>query len=347
MKTMIRHLLTVLLGAIALVSLNSCEHKDLCYHHDHTVTLNLLFDWRDAPEAEVQGMCVFFYPLDEGLQTRRFDFEDNRGGEINIKAGRYEVVCYNNDTEEVRARNAHDLSLHELYTRDADLFEPVGASAPSRVPRAPEAEEESVAACPEEMWGCCANDVEVEPQGISYVCIPETEKDPWLGENMHTHTENTITLYPHVLTCVYTYEIRNVKNLEYVQSASASLSGMSRSLFVSTEELHRDRVTLPFGATVNRDNNTITGRFITFGHHEENPQPHRMMLYVWATDGNRYAFGTKGEHMNVTDQVHAAPDRRRVHLVIDGLEMPSPISGSEGFEPSADEWSEVETDIFM
>lgn len=334
-------------GVMAMLALCSCEHKGLCYHHDHMVTLKLVFDWKDAPEASPRGMCVFFYPLDEGLQTRRFDFEGAEGGEISIKAGRYEVLCYNNDTEEVLFRNMHDFRLHEAYGREADLFEPVGALAPSRLPRAPEAEDEGIAACPDMMWGCTATDVTVEPQGVSYFCVPEGDKDPWLGENMHTYTENTITLYPHDLTCLYSYEIRNVKNLEYVQTASASLSGMSPSIFLSSEALHRQRATLPVEAKLNRDEHTITGMFLTFGHHEENPEAHRMMLYVWATDGNRYAFGSTGTHMDVTDQVHSAPNRRRVHLIIDGLEMPSPISGEEGFNPSADEWSEVETDIIM
>lgn len=339
--------MSAIVALCALIALGSCEHKELCYHHDHTVTLRLVFDWQDAPEASPRGMCVFFYPLDEGLQIRRFDFEGMTGGEITLSAGRYEVVCYNNDTENMRFRGVHSFGLHEMCGRDADLFEPVGAMAPSRLPRAPEADEESIVACPDELWGCNATEVDVTAQGVSYICVPESDKDPWLGDHMHTYADNTITLYPHVLTCVYSYEIRNVKNIEYVLAASASLSGMAPSLFVASENTGREPSTLPLPASLNRDERTITGMFLTFGHHEENVEAHRMMLYVWATDGNRYAFGSTGDHMNVTEQIHSAPDRRRVHMVIDGLEMPSPITGDEGFSPSADEWTQVETDIIM
>lgn len=40
----------------------SCEHKDLCYHHPHVAVVKLEFDWKNAPQANPEGMCVFFYP---------------------------------------------------------------------------------------------------------------------------------------------------------------------------------------------------------------------------------------------------------------------------------------------
>ena len=33
------------LAVMALV-LASCEHKELCYHHPHTVTIRVEFDWK-------------------------------------------------------------------------------------------------------------------------------------------------------------------------------------------------------------------------------------------------------------------------------------------------------------
>ena len=50
-----------LLAALATV-LCSCEHKELCYHHPHEARIRVVFDWRDAPEANPRGMCVLFYP---------------------------------------------------------------------------------------------------------------------------------------------------------------------------------------------------------------------------------------------------------------------------------------------
>ena len=65
--------------AAAAIALASCEHKELCYHHPHTVTLRVEFDWRDAPEADPDGMCVYFYP-EGGGSGERIDFNNTTGG---------------------------------------------------------------------------------------------------------------------------------------------------------------------------------------------------------------------------------------------------------------------------
>jgi len=78
---------------LLVISLTSCHHKELCLHHPHTVTLKVEFDWRDAPEADPRGMCVFFYTEDGG-EPRRYDFSNRKGGEIHLNVGRYRVLLY-------------------------------------------------------------------------------------------------------------------------------------------------------------------------------------------------------------------------------------------------------------
>lgn len=56
MKTGIR--MTVY--ALLVMILFSCEHKELCFHHPHVVTVRVDFDWKNAPQANPEGMCVFF-----------------------------------------------------------------------------------------------------------------------------------------------------------------------------------------------------------------------------------------------------------------------------------------------
>ncbi len=332
------------------VMLSSCDHKELCYHHRHIVTLHVDFDWRDAPEARPAGMCVFFYPADKSKDWLRFDFSGMHGGEIHVPEGEYRMLCYNNDTSGVLFSGEHDCDEHIGFTREGGLFEPVGISGgPDRAPRAPGAEDERITICPDEMWGCQAFDVKITEQGMSYVHIPLSEKDDWVGKPP-TVTDQLIMLYPHELTCIYTYEILNVKNIGNISSASASISGMSPSLRFIDEELGRECITHPLDAKVEAENGRVTGRFITFGHHEENTPPHRMMLYVWTKDGKKYVYGTKDDHFDVTGQVHRAPDRRRVHLIIDGLDIPEPIEDptpGEGFDPVTDEWQEVKIDVDM
>lgn len=326
---------------LGLLSLCSCVHKDLCLHHPHETIVSLKFDWCNALEADPEGMCVFFYPEDGGA-PRRYDFKGLDGGRLDITVGRYTVLSYNNDTEGVLFDGKHDFTEHKAYTRDGNLFESIfgnGYAPPAQ--RGKGSEDERVVICPDMMWGSIAQEVEITENGISYICSP-TKGEATRVEN----SEHIITLYPSELTSIYTYEIRNVKNLKHATQMCASISGMSGGMNLSTQELHRECVTLPLESSFDRQS-TIYGRFITFGHHEENDAPHRMLLYVWMDDGQKYLFGSEGDRFDVTDQVHNAPDKRRVHLIIDGLDLPQPIENGHGFKPTVDDWEVIYEDIIM
>lgn len=339
--------LCVMALCLCAVGLTSCDHKELCYHHPHIVKLYLEFDWRDAPEANPAGMSVYFYPM-EGTDApvRRIDFTGTGGGEIDIQIGHYRVITYNNDTEVSQFNYTDAFDSHQVFTRAGDLFEAIpGVAAGANAPRPKDTENERVVVTPDEVYGCYAIDVEITETGVSYKCFPFEEKDDWVGKDPIV-TENVITLYPHDYLCVYTYEIRNVSGLDGVTQMCATLSGMSPILLLGDETLHKECVTLPFGAEVHEDGSTIVGSFLTFGHHEENSQPHRMGLYVWMKDGTRYFYGADGGKFDVTDQVHSAPDRRRVHLIIDGLDLPQAFGeGDEDLDASFDDWQEVNVDI--
>lgn len=77
-------------------------------------------------------------------------------------------------------------------------------------------------------------------------------------------------------------------------------------------------------------------------HHEENARPHKMMFYVWYS--NKEKFYTT---FDVTDQVHKAPDRKHVHIIIDNADFPEPLPDEGGFDVEVDDWVEVENDIIM
>lgn len=341
MKRGIFYLLTAV--AMTLI-LSSCDHKDLCFEHPHKVTLRIAFDWRDAPDADATSMHVCFYPADG--KGKSYIFNLGRDGDElhDIEVGRYHLLCYNN-TSVVQSGNTHAFDAHELFTRDGDLLEPALGNGGTRAPRVAGTEDQSVVICPDRMWGNTATDIVIDNLGVSYVHSTEAPGEP--SGNLVTSREYVITLFPHELTCTYTYEIRNVKNLKHATDMCASLSGMAGSLRVSSEEPGRKPVTLPFAAKSDKVS-TITGTFHTFGHHEDNAAPHRMALYVWMDDGKKYAYGLSGDdRFDVTSQVHGAPDRRRVHLVIDGLDLPTPIENGSGFNPSVDDWDVVEEDIIM
>ena len=324
-----------------LAALTSCRHKELCLHHPHTVTLRVEFDWRDAPEADPRGMCVSFYQL-EGKGYYRFDFNNTKGGEIQLRVGKYRAICHNNDTESMLFYNAAGFETYGAYTRESNVLEPIYGNTTNYVPKASGAEEERAVLTPDMMWGCCAFDIEVTDTGVEYTCVPYSQYIRRSGQRM-SREEHVITLYPHELTCIYTYEVRNVKNLKHVSQMCGTLSGMSGMLTFFNEKLDEECVTLPF-ESFSDGVSTVTGKFYTFGHHEDNEEPHKMTFYVVMDDGAKYCF-KDSESLDVTKQVHEAPNPRRVHIVIDGLDLPQPIENGHGFRPVVDDWIVEEYDV--
>ena len=187
------------------------------------------------------------------------------------------------------------------------------------------------------MWGDHAMNVDIRESSLSYWFVRD-------GETVRTIIERDelrLTLMPHEQICRYTYEIRNVKNVGYVTQMSASLSGMSGSVFCASEQLKDEAVTLPFDASFDGQTH-IVGGFHTFGHHPENDERHKLALYVWLNDGSKWLYT-----FDVTGQVDEAPDKRRVHIVIDELSLPEPIGDDSGFQPTVDGWIEEEEEIWM
>ena len=351
-----KYIVSSLLVAVVAIGFASCEHKDLCYHHPHTIKLKVQYDWQYAPDADTEGMCIFFYPVNGGSYYR-FDFnefgteqETGRskpiGGEIEIPAGEYYVITYNNNTEGVQFGGITEYGTHEAYTRNGDLFEPVTSVSTSFIPRAEGTEDERTVITPDMMWGASPKEVITVPEhGSSYIheVIDSSMDGPLL--TIEAEEEVVFTFSPREMVCTYTYEIINVANIDQLTKCCASLSGMAGSMNMGTGDLGEESVTLPLIATPYKNENKIEGAFYTFGHNEANPDPHRMILYVWLKDGQKYYYGGTGDKFNVTSQIHNAPNKRRVHIIIDGLDLPNPIQNGEGFVPSVDDWGDGGTSV--
>lgn len=344
-----RRLLQHIIGCVAILSLlfstTSCEHKDLCYHHPHSVKIIVKFDWSKAPEANPAGMCVYFYPEDGG-EARRFDFSGRNGGEIEINVGNYRAIAYNNDTEAVRYANGA-FETHRLYTREGGILEPMEISGDFRPTLPEEAQDNNVVITPDQVWAASAEMIEITETETHYdhEIITGDMSGPSLKVD-NTGEVVVITFTPEDVMCHYSYEYLNVNHLSSGHKISAVLTGMSGIYYPGLWELHTNCVTLPLEAT-NNGNKHIEGQFLTFGHHLRNTQPHKMVLYVVSADAEgkpiARAFTT-----DVTDQVHNAPNPRRVHIIInDTINLPVPIDGGSGFKPTVDDWDVIEEDIIM
>lgn len=325
------HVWLVLAVTMIIALTTSCEHKELCYLHPHTGTVRVEFDWTESPDADVPTMSVYFYNAESGELVKFGTADADTGMSISLANGTYSVITYNSNSDAVYPGDVDNYYTHYLSTRQGAITEPSAGyndAKTSNVPRVPSASNETVRITADRMWGCAKADIQVQ--------VAEGEVQ-------------TITLTPRELTCTYTYEIRNVKNLSSVMRMNAALTGMSGVLYMSTGMVAEEPVTLPLYSEWNDD--TIYGHFFTFGRNESDDIREFLTLYVWSTDGTQRSYGTTGTDatFDVTDQVENAPDPRNVNIVIDGLELhkSDPTSSDAGYQVTVDGWGDENHDIHM
>lgn len=306
---------------------------------EENVKVRLAYDWRDAPEASADGMCAFFYSIDDAGRYSRFDFPNMVGGEIELPAGKYMIITYNNDTEAVQFASTSDFSGHNAYTRTGSVLEPLYGYG---VVSSTESDtDEPVVIVPDNLWGCSVSIVEVAMTGAYRKYYPYNSR---AGETTTADSVQVITVYPHDMLCHYSYEVRNVKNIDHLSKVSGSLSGMSGKMNISTEEPDDNRVTLAVGGKVDKANGKITGEFLTFGHSATNYAAHKMEFYVVMDNGSKYRIRNR-DNLIVTNQVDSAADRRHVHIIIDGLDLPDDANGEAEFDPTVDSWEVIHEDL--
>lgn len=306
-----------LFALIATLAFSSCEHKELYYGSTHTANVKVIFDWKKAPDAAPKTMSLYLFPGDGG-PVQRYEFTDRTGGIVKIPVGNYNVLCLNSDSELIQLRGISRWETFEAYTGEERMLGSLGIRSGS-VPGADGTGTEKISLAPDMLWSDRAKNIEI-------TLLP---------------AEQAITLYPGESVCSYTVEIRNASNLKYVSDLSGALSGMAGGLLPGPDELTTERVTVPFN-TVSDGISTITGNFLTFGSSPTIGNTNRLVIYAILADGSKWYYT-----YDVTSQVRSAPDKRHVRIVLDGLPLPKPIANGGGFQPSVDDWKNVNVDIPM
>lgn len=301
----------VIISAVMLSVTFSCEHKELCSDHPHVVEVRVVFDWREAPDANPASMSLYLFPVGGG-EVLRYDFTDRSGGIVRVPGGVYGVLCLNSDTENIRYRSTGRRETFRVTTREATF------SSGFAFPIAG-MEDEPVMLPPDMIWG-----------------------DYMVRAELYRRSALTITLKPKVLACRYTVEIRNAENLKYVSGISGVLSGLADGLFAGKAETTDERVTIPFDGLISGDKTVVTGELLTFGQCHSKRNTHHLTVCAVLSDGSEWKHT-----YDVTDQVHTAPDPRNVHILLYGLPVPKPIANGGGFRPDVSEWETEEENIEM
>ena len=103
------------LSMLSAALMASCRQKDLV-SPDEIVRVMVDFNWRNADEAEPEGMTVLFFPADGDSHSWRFDIP-GRGGEVELFPGLYRVLAYNSDLPGVQIANTDNYDTCEATVR--------------------------------------------------------------------------------------------------------------------------------------------------------------------------------------------------------------------------------------
>ena len=307
------------LSLAAMLAVASCDHKELCYDHMHSLLhLQVVFDWAQARTASPASMSFYLFPVDGGRSIRN-EFTNPAGGEIRTTEGCYDALCLNSDTEGIEYRNTEKPETFEITTATTTMLPELTALSlrSDEAPRARGAENERVAAAPEMVW--CDHRA-----GVA------------------VSTENhLLTLSPSAAVGRCSVEIRRAENLAHVRSLSASLSGMAGGFLVGAGTPSAERVTIPFDITKS-DETTLTGSVQTFGHCPSEQTAHMLIVYAVLADGRKWYYT-----YDVTEQIHSAPDQHDIRILLDGLPLPEPAPSSGGLRLSVESWQDVYVNIEM
>lgn len=307
-----------------IVNVNiSCEQKELCYAHNHTSTIRVNFDWRNAPEANPSSMLFYLFPTEEASTIKR-EFIGKDGGFTQALAGiSYVALGFNSDIKNTNFRVSEEQASVEAISKTAANIEKIGISS-SSLPRAEESKSQRMSKEADKLWSASSED---------NIYIPKEEYDKEITYN--------ITLFPQQRYCTYRIKILNIENTDKISpSVAASLSGLAGGVNLTTGEKIEEDVTIPF--SINIKDSSIEGTFLCYGNSINKRESNKLVIYTIMKDGTKWYYV-----YDVTKQIQDAPDPYNVQIILNNLPVPNKMEGDSGLYPSVNDWNIIEIPVGM
>ena len=314
-------ILKVSAGVLLAVGVCGCRHKDMYMEVDEPVKVRVVFDWRNAPDADPQSMALYLYPV-EGGKPLRYIFSGREGGEIHLPFGQYHAICINADnTDWAILKDMDDPQSASVNVGELSSVSPLRSLG------------DVVKAHPEFVDG---ND--------NVMDLPHsTWTTGMLGfDARYDGTDKTLVLCPSDPLCYYTVDIYDVEGLEQREeiSLTATLSNMSDGVYIFSGNTITKGHALPFILQKGDSSRSLHGEFVTFGENSEVGFTHHLTLYTQTRKATRdgESEGLVIQAKDVSDQVHGASDPHNVHIVIHGASVPEPSKTGAGLTVDVNGW---------
>lgn len=277
---------------MVMLGLASCSQRPLYCPDDTLWKVHVAFEWDLAPEANPDGMTVWFYNRDSGAAWR-FDIAGRDGGDVELPIGRYTMITLNNDIAGADVTGQDKASTNTLVCRDQGG---------------------GVVRQPGLVYGTTLEDVEVTPCGITY-----TRDD---GAGCKDCPYFLLRCHPQLRSVTYRIYVEDVKGVEWVRSCSARLDGVAGRLGLLLWQPQGSAVAVTGTLSVNAE--MLAGKMTGLGLYGWSSTPYELTLRVVRTDGTVIE-----RKFDVTNQVATAHDPYNVEIRLGGVEIPAPDSGGE------------------
>ncbi|MBR2113947.1 MAG: DUF5119 domain-containing protein [Prevotella sp.] len=324
-----------LLLFVSSICLTSCsaDLRELCYDHNHTedysaiLKLDLKLDIDIDIDVDVdvdvethtkiempQYMKVCCYSPQTGA-IQNTEFVSGTGGPIHTSPGVYQMVVYEFGTEYTQIRGEGDINTLEAITSDITATK---ALAFSHFTRAQESEP--------------SGPIIYTPDHL--LVANEQVEIPAFSADRHTVT---LTAVARTIVETYSFEVKTVVGVEYIESCEAFVTNQARSSFFGQGTVNPQPATISFPVGVDRANKRLITAFNTFG---KLPGESHSYLHILIRD-------TGGEEHYITEDITDQFEKPDHKIIIEEpVEIPKPEGGGGGgIAPSVDPWEDVNHDV--
>lgn len=298
----------------ALVAISSCcKEKEIVCGSESGNNLTVAFGWDNAPDAQVEGMTLFFFPQNNSGKMWRFDISGMAGGAVELPYGKYRMIAVNNDLPGVRFSGFDSFDTFAAEARSAgvdSLLSPTGV-----------------------LYRSVVTDIDFTPCGVTYADSEGCDKEC---------PRSVIRCSPDTASTLYNIHIGAANGLEGARSVSARLCGVALFLTLCDDALCTSAGAVQ-ASLIETATYPLAGTTSGFG-----PATGADCMTLWITvlkhDGTAYT-----KSFDVTDQVMNSAAIHSVDIYIDEIDVPDDggdESGEDvGMDVGVDGWTVIEIDL--
>ena len=304
--------LNIFIALAALVCIAvSCGHKEI----DCPATANgieILFEWDNARDADIEGMTLYFYPTDGHNRIWRFDIAGRDGGHIELPSGTYRMIACNND-------------LPGISLEDTSSAATIMATASHKVA-------DGVYASTGMLYGAIVEQLEITPCGVSYLRSDGTVKECGKG---------LVRCRPDTLATKYTVSISNVIGIEGVRTVEAEFGPVYSSMYLDSRLPADAKQRLYLNMTADRLQNNLTGYGCAFSPAQPEKNGSSILLRIVKSDNER---NIKIIEISPKDMNIITP--HNVLIKIDGIDISDGEKDNVGnIDANVDGWTVIDIDL--